>query len=100
MPGIDFRQLQSFPGIFERAEGSFCSQPVAPAALHEMESHFEIRLAGCIDPRPKPAAADEIAIAAIKQRPILNATRSLSLDLGFEFLLDLGFGELASRINE
>jgi hypothetical protein len=23
MPGIDFRQLQFFPGIFERAEGSF-----------------------------------------------------------------------------
>jgi hypothetical protein len=50
-----------------------------------MEPHFEIRLAGCIDPGPKPAAADEIAIAVIEQRPILNTTGSLSLDLGVEF---------------
>ena len=65
-----------------------------------MEPHFEICLAGCIDPRPKPAAADEIAIAVIEQRPILNTTGSLSLDLGVEFLIDLGFGEFAVRINE
>jgi len=48
------------------------------------------RLAGCIDPGPKPAAADEIAIAVIEQRPILNTMGSLSFDLGVEFLLDLG----------
>jgi hypothetical protein len=65
-----------------------------------MEPHFEIRLAGCTDPGPKPAAANEIAIAVIEQRPILNTTGSLSLDLGVEFLMDLGFGEFASRINE
>jgi len=100
MPGVDFRQLQFFPGIFERDEGSFRSESFAPAALHEMKPHFEIRLAGCIDPGPKPAAADEIAIAAIEQRPILNTTGSLSLDLGVEFLLDLGFGEFAARINQ
>jgi hypothetical protein len=80
MPGIDFRQLQSFPGIFERAEGSFGYEPFAPTAPHEMEPHFEIRLAGRIEPRSKPAAADKIAIAAIEQRPILNTTGSLSLD--------------------
>src|SRR6266478_6550701 len=100
MPGIDFRQLQFFPRISERTEGSFRSEPFAPAALHEMEPHFEIHLAGCIDPGPKPAAADEIAIAVIEQRPILNTTGSLSLDLGVEFLMDLGFGEFAARINE
>jgi hypothetical protein len=65
-----------------------------------MEPHFEIRLAGCVDPGPKPAAADEIAIAVIEERPILDATGSLSLDLRVEFLLDLGFGEFAARINE
>jgi len=100
MPGIDFRQLQFFPRIFERALGSFRCEPLAPAALYEMEPHFEIRPAGCIDPRPKPAAADEIAVAVIEQRPILYTTRSLSLDLGVEFLMDLGFGELAATINE
>jgi hypothetical protein len=36
----------------------------------------------------------------IEQRPILNTTEALSLDLGVEFLLDLVFRELASRINE
>jgi hypothetical protein len=100
MSCIDFRQLQFFPGIFERAEGSFRSEALAPATLHEMKPHFEIRLTGCIDPGPKPAAADEIAIAVIEQRPILNSTRFLSLDLGVEFLLDFGFSELAARINE
>jgi hypothetical protein len=65
MPGIDFRQLQFFPGIFERPEGSFGSEPFAPTAPHEMEPHFEIRLAGCIDPGLKPGAADKIAIAVI-----------------------------------
>jgi hypothetical protein len=39
-----------------------------------MEPHFEIRLAGGIEPRPKPAAADEVAVAVIEQRPLLNAT--------------------------
>src|SRR5690242_14461362 len=78
MPGVDFRQLQFFPGIFERAEGSFGSEPFAPTAPHEMETHLEIRLAGRIEPRPKPAAADKIAIAVIEQRPILNTTGSLS----------------------
>src|SRR5947209_4816600 len=100
MPGIDFRQLQFFPSIFERAEGSFGSEPFAPTAPHEMEPHFEFRLAGCVDPGPKPAASDKIAIAVIEQRPILNTTGSLSLDLGVEFLLDLRFGEFAARINE
>jgi len=65
-----------------------------------MEPHFEIPLAGRIDPGPKPAAADEIAIAVIEQRPILDTTGSLSPDLGAEFLMDLGFGEFAARINE
>ena len=32
MPGIDFRHLQFFPGISERAEGSFGSEPFAPKA--------------------------------------------------------------------
>ena len=100
MPGIDFRQLQFFPGIFERAEGSFGSQPLAPTALYEMEPHFEFPLAGCVDPRPKPAAADKRSSVVIEQRPVLNTTGSLSLDLGGEFLLDLGFGEFAARINE
>src|SRR5215469_12135674 len=100
MPGIDFRQLQFFPGIAERAEGSFRSKPFAPAAFHEVEPHFEIRLAGCIDPGPKPAAADEIAIAVVEQRPILNTAEPLSLDLRAELLLDLGFGEFAARVNE
>ena len=100
MPSIDFRQAQFFPGIFERAEGSFGSEPVAPTARHEMEPYFEIRLAGCVDPGPKPTAADKIAIAVIEQRPILNTTGSLSLDLGVEFLLDLDFGEFAARINK
>src|ERR1700731_312521 len=50
-----------------------------------MDPNFETRLAGCTDPGPKPAAANEIAIAVIEQRPILNTTGSLSLDLGVEF---------------
>src|SRR5260370_40013219 len=100
MPCIDFRQLQFFPSIFERAAGSFRSEPLAPAALNEMKPHFEIRRAGCINPGPKPAAADEIAIAVIEQRPILNPTRFLSRDLSVEFLLDFGFSERAARINE
>jgi hypothetical protein len=49
---------------------------------------------------PKPAAADEIAIAVIEQRTILNTTGLPSLDLSVEFLVDLGFGEFATRINE
>jgi len=65
-----------------------------------MKPHFEVRLAGRIDPGPKSAAAYEIAIAVVEQRPILNTTGSLSLDLGTEFLMDLGFGEFAARINE
>ena len=65
-----------------------------------MEPDFEIRGAGGIDPGPKPAAADEIASAVIEQRPILNTTGFLSLDLGAEFPMDLGFGEFAARINE
>src|SRR5690242_11663420 len=100
MPGIDFRKLQFVPRIFERASGGFGCEPFAPAALHEMEPHFEIRRAGCIDPGPKPAAAEEIAIAVIEQRPILNTTGSLLLDLGIEFLMELRFGQFAARINE
>lgn len=100
MPGVDLREPQFFPGVFERAERCFRCEALAPAALHEMEPHFEIRLAGCTDPGPKPAAADEIAIAVIEQRPILNTAGSLSLDLGVEFLMDLGVGEFAARINE
>src|SRR5438270_11877870 len=65
-----------------------------------MEPHFEIRLAGRIDPGPKPAATDELAIAVIKQRPILNATGPLPLDLGAELLSDLGIGEFAAGIDE
>ena len=65
-----------------------------------MEPHFEIRLAGCVDPGPKPAAADKIAIAVIEQRPILDATGPLPLDLGAELLSDLGLGEFAAGINE
>ena len=52
----------------------FRCKAFAPTALHGMEPHFEIRLAGRIDPGPRPAAADELAIAVIEQRPILNAT--------------------------
>src|SRR3979490_1904545 len=101
MPGIDFRQLQFFPRISERAEGgTSIPDPFPPAALHEMEPHFEIRLAECIDPGPKPAAADEIAIAVIEQRPILNTTGSLSLAFAVKLLADLGFGEFTARINE
>ena len=37
---------------------------------------------------------DEIALWVIEQRPILNTTVSLSLDLGVEFLLHLGFDGL------
>jgi hypothetical protein len=44
-----------------------------------MEPDFEIRLAGRIEPRPKPAAADELAIAVIEQRPILNPFRDIGL---------------------
>jgi len=65
-----------------------------------MEPHFEVRLAGRIDPGPKPAAADELAIAVIEQRPILNTTGLLPLDLGAEPLSDLGRGEFAAGINE
>ena len=68
--------------------------------LRFAKAHFDIRLAGRIDPRPKPAAADEIAIAVIEQRPILQPTRFLSVDLGVEFLLEFGFSELAAAINE
>src|SRR3984893_13996766 len=100
MPGVDPRHLQFFPRKFERAASSFRSEAAAPAALHEMEPHFEIRLAECIDPGPKPAAAAEIAIAVIEQRPILNTTGSLSLDFGVKLLADLGFGEFTARINE
>ena len=59
-----------------------------------MEPHFEIRLAGRIEPRPKPAATDELAIAVIEQRPILNATGPLPLDLGAELLSDLALVSL------
>src|SRR5215471_13974446 len=100
MPGVDFRQLQFFPRIFERALRSFRSEPFAPAALYEMETHFEIGRARRIDPGPKAAAADEVASAVIEQCPILNASGSLLLDLGAEFLMDLGFGEFAASINE
>ena len=100
MPGVDLREPQFFPGVFERAERCFRCEALAPAALHEMEPHFEIRLAECIDPGPKPAAAAEIAIAVIEQRPILNTTGSLSLDFGVKLLADLGFGEFTARINE
>jgi hypothetical protein len=100
MPGIDFRQPQFFPGVFERAERCFDCKAFALTALHEMKPHFEIRLAGRIDPRPKPAAADELAIAVIEQRPILNATGPLPLDLGVELLSDLGLGKFAAGINE
>jgi hypothetical protein len=65
-----------------------------------MEPHFEIHLAGRIEPRPKPAAADELAVAVIEQHPILNATGPLPLDLGAELVSDLGIGEFAAGINE
>ena len=100
MPSVDLRQSQFFPGVFERAERCFRCEALAPAALHEMEPDFEIRLAGRIEPRPKSAAADELAIAVIEQRPILNATGPLPLDLGAELLSDLGIGESAAGINE
>src|SRR5689334_17640081 len=74
-------------------------QGSAAAAIHEMEPDFEIRLAERIEPRPKPAAADELAIAVFEQRPILNATGPLRLDLGAELLSDLGLGEFAAGIN-
>jgi hypothetical protein len=46
------------------------------------------------------AAADELAITVIEQRPILNATGPLPLDIGAELLSDLGGGEFAAGINE
>ena len=52
MPGEDFRQPQFFPGVFERAERRFRCEAFAPTALHEMEPHFEIRLARRTDPGP------------------------------------------------
>src|SRR5277367_6730140 len=99
MPSVDLRQSQFFPGVFERAERCFRCEALAPAALHEMEPDFEIRLAGRIEPRPKSAAADELAIAVIEQRLILNATGPLPLDLGAELLSDLGIGEFAAGIS-
>jgi hypothetical protein len=48
MPSVDLRQSQFFPGVFERAERCFRCEALAPAALHEMEPDFEIRLAGRI----------------------------------------------------
>jgi hypothetical protein len=65
-----------------------------------MEPHFEIRLAGRIEPRPKPAATDERAIAVIEYRPILYVIGPLPLVLGAELLSDLGLGEFAAGINE
>src|SRR5205807_10646084 len=93
-------RLRCFPGVFERAERCFRCKALTPTALHEMEPHLEIRLGGRIDPGPKPAAADELAMAVIEQRPILNATGSLPLDLSAELLSDLGIGEFAAGVNE
>jgi hypothetical protein len=53
-----------------------------------------------MEPWPKSAGADELAIAVIEQCPILNATGPLPLDLGAELLSDLGIGEFAAGINE
>ena len=53
MPGVDLREPQFFPGVFERAERCFRCEALAPAALHEMEPDFEIRLARCIGPATK-----------------------------------------------
>src|SRR5271163_5024142 len=100
MPSVDLRQSQFFPGVFERAERCFRCEALAPAALHEMEPDFQIRLAGRIEPRPESGAGEELAIAVIEQRPILNATGPLPLDLGAELLSDLGIGEFAAGINE
>src|SRR6202030_1780278 len=36
MPGVDLREPQFFPGVFERAERCFRCEALAPAALHEM----------------------------------------------------------------
>src|ERR1700746_3937018 len=63
MPCIDFRQLQFFAGHSGRAEGASRPDPLPPPAHHERNPHFEIPLTGCMDPGPRPAAADEIAIA-------------------------------------
>src|SRR5262249_17417785 len=79
MSGIHFRQLQFFPRIFDRTFPRPRPAPFAPAALHNMDPPLKIRPAGRKDPGPKPAAADEIAVAVIEQRPILNTTGSLSL---------------------
>jgi len=92
MAGIYLRQLQIFPCISERATGGFSSETVAPTGPDEVKPQLEIRLAGRIEPRPQPAAADELAIAVSKQRPILNAIGPFSLDLGVESFPDLRFG--------
>jgi hypothetical protein len=65
-----------------------------------MEPEFKIRLAGRLEPRSKSDDDDELAISVIEQRPILNATRLLPLDLGAELLSDLGSGEFAAGVNE
>ena len=92
VPGIDFREPRFMPGIFEHAVRRFRREAYAPARLYEMKADLEIRLAWRVDPRPQPAAADELAIAVSKQRPILNAIGPFSLDLGVESFPDLRFG--------
>ena len=54
VPGIDFRQPQFPPAQIERALCRFEREAPAPAALHDMEAEFDIRLVGRIDPNPKP----------------------------------------------
>ena len=101
MPGVDLREPQFFPGVFERAERCFRCEALAPAALHEMEPDFEIRLARCIEPWPKSAAAERTRHCGDRTVPNTERHRtSLPLDLGAELLSDLGIGEFAAGINE
>ena len=65
-----------------------------------MEPYFEIPLAGRIDPGPKPAATDEITIAVIEERPILNAARAFPLDLVAQPLFDLLRCQLAAGVDQ
>jgi len=45
VPGIDFREPQLMPGIFEHAARRFRCEASAPARLYEMKADLEIRLA-------------------------------------------------------
>ena len=97
VPGIDFRQPQ-VPASPNRARpGRLRREALAPAALHDVKAHLDIRLARRIDPRPQSATPDKTPApdkpaAALEQRPVLHAGGSLALELSAELLLDMCLG--------